>query len=340
MPRYSTRLATIGLALLAGLTMMWFRGASPAVAEASAQADIPSVTFCHATTTSTDPYRQVAYNHLVSDSGPVWIPGSPPGWGGIIPPFVYQGSYYSLNWNLAGQAIWDNDCNVPGFQYATTTNLGVSAATPSLNQTVTLTATVQHTQGNGDPTGTVDFYDGTQLLGSATLVNGVAQLTTTFGGGVHSITATYQGNATYLMSTSNEVTVTVGCAHVLTGTLSSVIATSGLTCVQDATITGGISVQPGASLDLENVTVGGSISAGSPAGMRICGSRTGAIAVSGATGFVRIGDPEGNCAGNEIAGGLTAANNRGGGTVTGNMITGSWLVVSNRPAFTVVDNVR
>jgi hypothetical protein len=130
----------------------------------------------------------------------------------------------------------------------------------------------------------------------------------------------------------------IACDQVITGTRASLTVTSGTTCLRNATITGGISVARGATLDIENSTVQGSISANHPAGLRICGSTTGGISVSGATGYVSIGDPASNCAPNTINGGLTAANNTGGGTIAGNTITGSWTVTNNTPAFTVTGN--
>jgi hypothetical protein len=71
--------------------------------------------------------------------------------------------------------------------------------------------------------------------------------------------------------------------------------------------------------------------------VRICGSTTSGISVSGATGYIRIGDPANNCAPNTINGGLTAVNNTGG-TISGNTITSSWTIANNTPAFTVTSN--
>jgi large repetitive protein len=57
---------------------------------------------------------------------------------------------------------------------------------------VTFTATVS----GSSPTGTVTFKDAGQVLGAATLANGVASLTTTpLAAGVHSISAIYSGDA-------------------------------------------------------------------------------------------------------------------------------------------------
>jgi hypothetical protein len=221
-------------------------------------------------------------------------------------------------------------------QAPTTTTLSINPATPVFNQSVTLTATVSPHPG---PTGTVTFYDNGVAIGTGTVdSNGVATLTTTFGGGSHSLVATYGGDANYLGSSSSPLTFTIGCTSTITGTHSSFIASSGLTCVSNAHITGGINVVNGAQLDLENTVVSGSISSSSAGGLRICGSTISSITVTKATGFVRIGDPANNCAANTISGGLTAVSNTGGGAVIGNTIGGSWTISSNNPAFTVSGN--
>src|SRR6202040_3837257 len=68
-----------------------------------------------------------------------------------------------------------------------TTTLVAGPSSPQYGDPVTLAATV--TSG---ATGTVSFYDGSVLLGTGTVSNGVATLiTTTLGAGTHTITATY-----------------------------------------------------------------------------------------------------------------------------------------------------
>lgn len=101
---------------------------------------------------------------------------------------------------------------------ATTTSL-VSSANPSNSgQTVTFTATVAPAA-----TGTVKFYDGPSLLGSATL-DGSSQAafsTSSMIQGTYYITATYVGDSTHTGSTSSVLTqsvngiattTTLGCA--------------------------------------------------------------------------------------------------------------------------------
>jgi len=85
----------------------------------------------------------------------------------------------------------------------------VSVAGPSSNPTTTTTAALTATVPN-DATGTVEFFEGSTSLGTATISNGKAVLNAgPLGAGAHSVTATYQGDAKYEASTSSAVTVTV-----------------------------------------------------------------------------------------------------------------------------------
>lgn len=59
----------------------------------------------------------------------------------IIPPFVYDGHTYSLNWTATGQAIWNNGCVVPSSTSGTTattsgTTTTTSAPAPALGLSV------------------------------------------------------------------------------------------------------------------------------------------------------------------------------------------------------------
>ncbi|MDP9116950.1 MAG: Ig-like domain-containing protein [Actinomycetota bacterium] len=224
-------------------------------------------------------------------------------------------------------------------QDPTTTSETCTPTTPAVNQSVTSTATVTPaTPDTASMTGTITFYDNGTAVATVPLVNGQASYTAPYTPAGQSIYAVYSGDTNYVGSTSNTVNITSPCTTTYTGTHSSLVVTSGTTCLINATITGGISLGRGATLDVENSTVQGSISANHPATVRICGSTTGAIGVTGATGYVRIGDPASNCAPNTINGGLIAANNTGGGTISGNTITGSWIITNNTPTFTVEDN--
>jgi hypothetical protein len=84
----------------------------------------------------------------------------------------------------------------------TTTALTSSPNPSTVGQAVTFKATVTAVSAPV-PTGTVSFYRGATLLGTETLVNGVATLTTsTITAGSHSIAAHYSGSATDAVSES------------------------------------------------------------------------------------------------------------------------------------------
>jgi hypothetical protein len=92
---------------------------------------------------------------------------------------------------------------------ATPVSVLTSSANPAyLSDPVTFTATVS--AASGIPTGTVSFYDGTTLLGPASLTSGVATYATSgLAAGMHSITAVYAGDSDFTTVTSSVLTETV-----------------------------------------------------------------------------------------------------------------------------------
>ena len=115
------------------------------------------------------------------------------------------------------------------------TTITVDKATPVITLTstvstlvaktpVTFTATVSSSLGT--PSGSVNFYDGTTLLGPGTLTLGVATYTTSnLAGGTHSITAAYGGNINFSALTSAAITEIVEDFAVTTPSGSSATAT-------------------------------------------------------------------------------------------------------------------
>lgn len=84
----------------------------------------------------------------------------------------------------------------------TTTTLASSSLSPSLGQSVTLTATVVP-QTSGTPSGSVGFYNGSTLLSTVSLSGGVATLnTSSLSLGAQNITASYSGDSNFNASTS------------------------------------------------------------------------------------------------------------------------------------------
>jgi hypothetical protein len=133
-------------------------------------------------------------------------------------------------------------------QSATSTSLTSSLNPSNYGQKVTFTATVTAVApGSGSATGTVNFYDGNTLLGSGTLAvsngnNQAAYSTTTLGGGSHSITAKYLGDANFTTSTSAAVSQTVNQNSTSTSLTSSVNPT-----VYGQSVTFTATVSPSAS---------------------------------------------------------------------------------------------
>jgi hypothetical protein len=102
------------------------------------------------------------------------------------------------------------------------------SGTPGSQQT--LTATVKGS-GAQPPTGTVSFYSGTTLLGSAPTASGVATLaTSSIPTGNDTITAVYNGDVNYTMSTSAGVPLIISAAtFTITPATSTLTLSSGQT---------------------------------------------------------------------------------------------------------------
>ncbi|MEO8391811.1 MAG: Ig-like domain-containing protein [Chloroflexota bacterium] len=85
---------------------------------------------------------------------------------------------------------------------STTTTIASNLNPSLVGQPVSFTVTVTSSSDVGTPTGTVEIFDGSTSLGTATLVNGAATFITTFTAfGSHSVAATYSGDATFNTST-------------------------------------------------------------------------------------------------------------------------------------------
>lgn len=109
---------------------------------------------------------------------------------------------------------------------ATTTSLAASNTKPTTGQSVTFTATVAAKSGSGAPTGTVNFIDEANPIGTGTVSAGSATFTTSaLANGSHSLTAAYSGDANFAGSTSGAVTVTVS-APTKTATTTAVSASA------------------------------------------------------------------------------------------------------------------
>jgi hypothetical protein len=142
---------------------------------------------------------------------------------------------------------------------ASQTTLSSSANPVAVGASVTFTATVSSTEGQGPgttPSGRVVFADAGTPINSAVLVNGKATFTTsTLTQGPHKITAAYSGDGIYSASTSAVLNETVGSlATTATLTSSANPAQAGASVTFTATVksgsetpTGGVTFQDGSS---------------------------------------------------------------------------------------------
>jgi hypothetical protein len=136
-----------------------------------------------------------------------------------------------------------------------TATIGGAAATQAaIGRAVTFTATV--TSG---ATGTVSFYNGTTLIGSAAISGTTAILTTSFSvTGTASITATYNGDGTFAVSSSSPpISLTVGNNATAAITTSANNVAVGATPTYTATLTGPLGVVAGTvQFQLDGVNLG------------------------------------------------------------------------------------
>jgi hypothetical protein len=147
---------------------------------------------------------------------------------------------YSGDTNQAGS----QSSTVPliGVQTSTSTTLGASPNPATVGQAVTLTATITPPP-TGNPTGSVSFYDGATLLGTATVKSaGVATfVTSSLWPGSHTLSAAFSGNVIFAASTSSALAfIELQAATSTTLSASPNPATVG----QSATLTATISPAP------------------------------------------------------------------------------------------------
>src|SRR5262249_52348845 len=122
----------------------------------------------------------------------------------------FAAGFHLITAAYGGDASFSGSASAPLSQTvnkANTTIALVSNLNPSKRrQSGTFTATVSSSAAAG----TVKFFDGATLLGSATLNNGSASFSTSqLAIGTHSITAHYDGDGSYNGSTSAVLTQTV-----------------------------------------------------------------------------------------------------------------------------------
>jgi Bacterial Ig-like domain (group 3)/FG-GAP-like repeat len=171
---------------------------------------------------------------------------------------VVEASYPANTVFAASSATID----LQGLIISTTLTLSASPTQQMITMPVTFTAQLSPTVSVA-PTGTVTFYDqsvgGTQLGTAPIGANGQAVLTvTTLGPGVHSITASYNGDPIFPASSSNAVSVTIDELRILR------VGNNNTNIVPGATVVYTLQVQPQvATTFLYNVSF---MASGLPAG--------------------------------------------------------------------------
>jgi hypothetical protein len=130
---------------------------------------------------------------------------------------------------------------------SSSTNVTSSRNPSSIGQSVTFSATV--TGPGGTVEGMVEFYDGTVLLGSEAVSNGVARLTTAaLPEGGHAIVARYLGNGSLPPSVSSALAQTVQSSGTKSSSIDVTVSPSpaplGTAVTITATVTGGQNKAP------------------------------------------------------------------------------------------------
>jgi 5'-nucleotidase len=121
------------------------------------------------------------------------------------------------------------------------------------------------------------------------------------------------------------------CTTTVTGKHTGPLTVStGLTCVEDATVTGPVTVQPGASLMVTGGRITGPVKASRPALVTLSGATVvGPVTVTDATGAVTIGNTR-------VTGPVSVSGGRGGVRIDGTTVTGAVQVTGNTGTESVV----
>src|SRR3954468_23151 len=167
-------------------------------------------------------------------------------------------------------------------------------------------------------------------------------VTATTAGAKHNVTSALTATTTNTNDTlpagnaaTADLQVLPACTTTVTGPSGSVNAARGTWCINNANVTGGVNVSPGAAVIISNSTISGTILASDPTGFFMCGTTTGStVSVTGSSGFVLIGDlGDDLCPGNSIGGPLSVKNSTAGVEISGNSyIAGALTLKGNSGA--------
>ncbi len=149
---------------------------------------------------------------------------------------------HTINVSFDGGSAYTTSSTSVGLtvtQASTTTTLTSSGTSANLHSTIQFTG-MTASATTGTPTGSMNFYDGTTLLGTASLnAGGTASFNTnTLTSGTHTITAVYGGDANYAGSTSTALIETVTSPdYSITSNPGSLSIKRGQSAVTNLTIT-------------------------------------------------------------------------------------------------------
>jgi hypothetical protein len=114
------------------------------------------------------------------------------------------------------------------------------------------------------------------------------------------------------------------CTSTVTGTHGGPLTATGVTCMADATVSGPVTVRPGATLVAGNATINGPVSSSGAAQLLIGDSSiTGPVSISGTTGAVTIDD------GSSVTGPVSINGTLGGVAVSGTRVDGPLTLTGN-----------
>jgi arabinogalactan endo-1,4-beta-galactosidase len=190
------------------------------------------------------------------------------------------------------------------------------------------------------------------LVGAAPALPSTVDVLTTADGSVDSVPVSWDAAPAGAFDVPGQVTVAGGtefgpvsaivdvldaytaaaCDRVLTGRQRRVTVSSGVTCLDGATVTGAVTVLSGAGLQVTGGRITGPVTAHGAAVVSLCGVQvTGPVTlVSGSS--VTVGNPVLGCLPNPVSGPVTVAATDGWDVIAGNSIIGPLSCLGNDPA--------